>query len=187
MFFGAGGWISGCQTIAEYREPADAIERQVDLLPSAQDRDAARESFARYAAVLDAAKKREFPIGVAEFLLGAALLALTIRAIAGRSGARSMLVQVAAAQAALVLIAYFMTADVRNAWIAHNGLTGHLMAPPDSMERAMWHPGMLSAFFGAMWSSWIGMRTLLTVVAIVALTRQRTREFFEASTPVSQR
>jgi hypothetical protein len=187
MFFGAGGWISGCQTIAEYREPGGAVERQVEMLPTTEDREAARASYERYTAVLEAAKKRQFPIGIAEFLLGAAILALTIRAIAGRNGARTLLVQIMAAQAALVLVGYFLTGDVRNAWLSHYGFTGHLMSPPDSIERALWHPGMIEAFAGATWSAWIGVRSLLSVIAVVALTRQRTLDFFEASAPVSER
>jgi hypothetical protein len=188
MFFGAAGWISGCNTIAEYRDPNDAaFDHQIESLQTSQDRDAARDAHERYLSALDVAKKRQFPIGVAEFLIGAAMLALTIRAIAGRPGARSLLVQLTAGQATLVLVAYFITADARAAWLTQYGITGHLIFAPDSMERALWHPGFIQAIAGAVWSSWIGVRSLLSVIAVVALTRQRTRDFFEAIAPLSER
>jgi hypothetical protein len=187
MFFGAAGWISGCNTIAEYRDPNDAFEHQVEALQTSQDRDTARAAHERYLTALDGAKKRQFPVGVAEFLLGAAMLALTIRAIAGRPGARALLVQLTAGQATLVLVAYFLTSDARAAWLTQYGITGHLLVPPDPIERALWHPGMIEALAGAVWSAWIGVRSLLSVIAVVALTRQRTRDFFEAVAPLSER
>lgn len=187
MLFGAAGWMSGCQTIEEYRTPADAFEHQIEVLPTAEDREAARASHDRYQAVMDIAKTRQYPFGIAEFLLGAAMLALSARTFGGRAGARSMLVQVAVAQALLLVVAYFVTRDARDAWLTHIGVTGSLMSPPDSVERLLWRPGMVTAVASALWSTWLFVRTLLSAMAIVLLTRKQTTAFTDAGAPVSER
>jgi hypothetical protein len=187
MLFGAAGWMSGCQTIEEYRTPSDAFERQVEVLPTAEDRDTARASFERYQATLETAKRRQYPFGIAEFLLGAAMLALTARAFGGRPGSRTMLLQVTVAQAVVLVVAYFVTADARDAWLRHMGTTVSLMSPPDSAERLLWRPGVVTAVISAVWSSWTFVRTLLSVMAIVLLTRKSTVTFFDAGEPLSER
>jgi hypothetical protein len=179
--------MSGCQTIEEYRTPADAFEHQIEVLPTAEDRAAARASHDRYQAVMDTAKARQYPFGVAEFLLGAAMLGLSARTFGGRPGARSMLLQVTAAQALLLVVAYFVTKDAREAWLTHIGVTGSLMSPPDSVERLLWRPGMVTAVASSAWSTWLFVRTLLSAMAIVLLTRKQTTAFTDAGEPVSER
>ncbi len=187
MLFGAAGWMSGCQTIEEYRTPADAFEHQIEVLPTAEDRDTARASYEKYQGTMETAKVRQYPFGVAEFLLGAAMLALTARTFGGRAGARSMLLQVTAAQAILLVVAYFVTRDAREAWLVHIGVTVSMMSPPDSVERLLWRPGMVTAVASSVWSTWIFVRTLLSAMAIVLLTRKQTTAFTDAGEPVSER
>ncbi len=187
MFFGMAGWFSGCQTIEEYRTPADAFEHQIEMLPTAEDRDAARASYEKYQGAMETAKTRQYPFGVAEFLLGAAMLALSARLFGGRTGARSMLLQVTAAQALVLVVAYFATRDARDAWLLHLGVQISLTSPADSAERLMLRPGMVTAIASAAWSTWIFVRTLLSAMAIVLLTRKQTTAFTDAREPVSER
>ena len=184
--FGVAGWLSGCQTIEEYRAQPAAFEKQIEVLPTAEDRDTARASYEKYQASMETAKTRQYPFGVAEFLLGAAMLALTARTFGGRSGARSMLLQVTAAQAVLLVVAYFVTRDAREAWLVHIGVTGSMMSPPDSIERLSLRPGMVTAVASSFWSTWIFVRTLLSAMAIVLLTRKQTTAFTDAREPVSE-
>jgi hypothetical protein len=187
MVFGMAGWLSGCATIQEYRTPTDGFEQQVQQLPSAEDRDAARVAHERYQAAMDANKSRQYPLGVAEFLLGAAMMALTVRTFAGRTGARSMLLQVTAGQAVILVVAYFMTRDARDAFISLLGLMFHLSFPEETLQRMAWSPGICTVFFSSMWSTWIFVRTLLSAMAIVLLTRKQTTAFTDAGEPVSER
>jgi hypothetical protein len=60
----------------------------------------------------DRAKNRNFPFGVASFVLGTAMVILAARALGGRSSARSLLVQVVLAQAVFVLLRDWFLRDL---------------------------------------------------------------------------
>lgn len=187
MLFGMAGWFSGCATIQEYRAPNDGFEQQVQVLPIAAERDAARALHERYESRMETAKSRQYPLGVAEFLLGAAMIALTARTFAGRSGSRTLLLQVTGAQAVVLVIGYFATSETRDAFIAMLGLMFNLSFPAETPERLQFSPGIWAAVFSSMWSTWIFVRTLLSAMAIVLLTRKQTTAFTDAGEPVSER
>ena len=128
-------------------------------------------------------------MAAATFVLGAALLALAARGLAGKSNTRSALMQVVAAQSILVVASYFVTRDMANAeadWQYETALIHQReRLPPDQYQqvvptlRAMrrWAP-----------PGWLVFRTVASALIVVALSRPRAREFFEAAArPVSER
>jgi hypothetical protein len=157
--------------------------------PPAQGTDADRASIEsvreRLLETVDEQKSRLFPMSVAMILLGVTSMLFAFRAMAGRAGAREVLIQLVVAQAGLNLAAYPLLGATRNAELdleeahliggAHESMPAD--APPET-ERVMriqvamwrWRAPML-----------VALETLGAAFIVVALTRQKSRQFFEAA------
>lgn len=190
LLFGIGGWNDGCNTIAEYRDAHDDSSALVEGLSNATEIAAVEAATAEYIAVREAAKNRAFPLGVAAFLIGAALLTFSAQAMGGRSQARTLLLQLVAAQLILIIATSFLTADVwkvrtqqwRRAQIAHLRESTTDIAQVEQFEHIS---GRVMRLLGP---TYLLFRTLATSFILIALTRARTREFFDtAHGPVSER
>jgi hypothetical protein len=174
LLLGAGCWTEGCHRLAFYRGERDngAAEATATLKDDAA-RARAEALYRRFEEVSDADRRRAIPLAAATFVLGAALLALGARGLSGRSNARSALVQVVAAQAAVGVAAYVALINVTRAEMAwrvavassHSALIDRYAS---HIER-LYAPGM------------IVLRTLASVLIVVALTRAKSRAFFEAA------
>ena len=97
--------------------------------------------------------------------------------------------QVVAAQAVLVVAGFFVTRDMFNAeadWQYETALIHQReRQPPDEYARI--EPMLRSMRHWAP-PSWLVVRTVASVLIVVALSRPRSRAFFEASArPVSER
>ncbi len=182
LVFGAGCWTEGCGRLAFYRgDPEHGIVMNEGIKDEAE-RAHADQLYRRFVEISDKERSRSIPLAAATFVLGAALLALAARGLAGRSNTRSALMQVTAAQAAIVVLTYFATPNVRNAeldWQFESSLMKQKQSlPPDQYQEIVptvrfmrrWGPG-----------SWLVVRTLASALIVLALTRQRSREFFEAA------
>jgi hypothetical protein len=184
LVFGAGCWTEGCNRLAFYRGEREYSASLNASIHDEADRSHAESLFQRFVDVSDNARGRAVPLAAATFVLGAALLALAARGLAGKSNTRSALMQVVAAQAIVVAVNYFVTKDVRNAeldWEFESTLIHQREAlPPDQYEqvvptaRAMrrWAP-----------PAWLAFRTLASALIVFALSRPRSRAFFEAAAP----
>lgn len=190
LLFGIGGWNDGCNTISEYRDVRDDSTALVEGLSNAAEIAAVEAATAEYIAVREAAKNRAFPLGVAAFLLGAALLTFSAQAMGGRSQARTLLVQLVVAQLVLVIATSFLTADVwkartqqwRRAQIAHLHESTTDVAQVEQFEQIS---GKVMRLLGP---TYLLLRTLASSFILIALTRSRTRAFFDAAQgPVSER
>ncbi len=182
LVFGAGCWMDGCGRLAFYRGEQDQSLALNASIKADTDRNRAEALYHRFTEVADAARKRAIPLAAATFVLGAALLALGSRALAGKTNTRGALVQVVMAQAAVVGLAYYLTADIRNAeldWEMERTLIHQRETlPPDQYEQVV--PMMQSMrHYGV--PGWLVFRTLASALIIFALTRPRSREFFEAA------
>lgn len=115
---------------------------------------------------------------------------LSARAMSGRPGARGTLVQVTLVRAALVVASYFVTADVRRAEVDmmqaltlaryHEQAAQHdkpIDKQADEMlqEKVIPKMGHLLPPLGLAFSSFVSL------FVVVALTRARARQFFEAA------
>jgi hypothetical protein len=189
LVFGAGCWTEGCGRLAFFRGVRDhgaSIHAQIH---DADDRTKAEALYQSYVDAADRQRGRGIPLAAATFVLGAALLALAARGLAGKSNTRSALMQVVAAQAVVVLITYFVTREMRNAeadWDYQSVLYNqHERLPPDQFSEVVptihamrrWAP-----------PGWLAFRTLASALILFALSRPRSRDFFEAAArPVSER
>jgi hypothetical protein len=169
----------GCNDIGIYK--LDRHELTSTWLERARDvdQDAAGKIATRYFDALDAAKERVFPIGVAWFLLGAAMWGLAAGAMAGRGGARAGLVQVLLVHAVVIGVGYALTADVRRADLDARLAMASLEPAPSPSEREA------VRFASEHRTAFMLLPRVLRFVAyglvLVALTRRRTREFYEAA------
>lgn len=182
LVFGAGCWMDGCGRLAFYRGEQDQSLALNASIKADSDRNRAEALYHRFTEMADAKRGRAIPLAAATFVLGAALLALGSRALAGKTNTRGALVQVVIAQAAVVGVAYFLTADIRNAeldWEMERTLIHQRETlPPDQYEQVV--PMMQSMrHYGV--PGWLVVRTLASALIVFALTRPRSREFFEAA------
>jgi hypothetical protein len=182
LVFGAGCWMDGCGRLAFYRGEQDQSLALNASIKADTDRNRAEALYHRFTEVADAARKRAIPLAAATFVLGAALLALGSRGLAGKTNTRGALVQVVIAQAAVVGLAYYLTADIRNAeldWEMERTLIHQRETlPADQYEQVV--PMMQSMrHYGV--PGWLVFRTLASALIVFALTRPRSREFFEAA------
>ena len=189
LVFGAGCWTEGCGRLAFYRGETEHHANVTSTIRDDADRAQAEALYQRFVDVADMQRGRAIPMAAATFVLGAALLALAARGLAGKSNTRSALMQVVAAQAVVVVASYFATRDMWNAeadWQYETALIHQReRLPPDQYAevvptvRAMrrWAP-----------PGWLVFRTVASALIVVALSRPRSREFFEAAArPVSER
>jgi hypothetical protein len=188
LVFGAGCWTEGCGRLGFYRGERDQAQALNASIKSEADRTRAEALYHRFTEIADSARGRAIPMA-ATFVLGAALLALAARGLAGKTNTRSPLVQVVVAQAAIVVLAYFVTRDVRNAeldWeIERTLIHQRETLPPDQYEQVV---PMMHSMRAVAVPGWLIVRTLASALIVLALTRQRSRAFFEAAgSTVSER
>lgn len=182
LVFGAGCWTEGCGRLAFYRGEHDQSQALLASIKSDTDRTRAEALYQRFTEVADAARARAIPLAAAIFVLGAALLALASRGLAGKTNTRNALLQVTTAQAIVVVLAYFLTRDVRNAELdfemERTLIQQHETLPPDQYAQVV--PMMQSMRrYGV--PGWLVFRTLASALIVFALTRPRSRQFFEAA------
>jgi hypothetical protein len=177
LALGLSGGYSGCATWAIYHGEIPRSDI-VAGFTSDTDRDAVGAAWDRLVAAYDAAAPHEYPMGIALLLVSAALVLFAMRGMAGRGSARNILMQLVIVQAVLYVVEYFLTTGIRAAdldlyaakqiAVTHDPEVEQLMA---LVKRAPW---LLS--FGLI------VRTFASALIVFALTRQRSREFFEATT-----
>ena len=114
-----------------------------------------------------------FPLSVAEAILGGLLVIASGLAMSGRRGSRSLAIQAIAANVLLAVVAYIATQRVRAAWIdivARAALTLPAAAPQRDAAALLWATRIKLVL----------LEVFPLLLAWLALTRQRTRVFFDA-------
>lgn len=187
LFFGAGGWTDGCNRLAFFRGERQHLTDLVSQIPSSEDRAHSQALYDSWIETADNARGRGVPLAAGTFVLGAALLLLAARGLAGRGNARSALMQVVTAQAILVAVSYFVLRDVWKAedtWQYYTGLVlKREEAPPDAFPQVV-----KLIHFVQRWEppAWLAFRSFASLLILVALSRPRARTFFETpSDPLS--
>lgn len=173
----------GWGTIMLYREPLDMSQVGTGIVDSA-DRAAVQAATEAYVRAIDAAKPRGWPIAVGSLLLGGAMVIFAMRALGGSAGARAALLQLVVAQAGLNAASHWLLRDVLDAEVGmgvaqqvatvHESIRDRALAD-DTMRRTM-------AMARAINPLKLVLSTLGSALVVVALTRRRARDFFEAST-----
>ena len=182
LALGMTGACNGWAAVTLYREPID-VSLSGQGISDPADRAAVEARVESLVRTLDGAKSRGLPIAVAGLLLGSAMVMFSMRALGGSRGARALLVQLAVAQAGLNGASYWLLRDVMDAdtrWLeAREIADAHEQVPDRSRadERLRATLGLVRA------RNPIGLvlSTLGSVLVVVALTRRRSREFFDAA------
>lgn len=190
LVIGAGCWTEGCGRLSFYRgETERHTVRDTQEIKDDASRARVEARYRRFVEVADDTRKRAVPFAAGIFVLGAALLALSARGLMGRPSARSALVQVLAAQAIAVGAEHWVLRDMLRAetdWHIE-----HMLAKQKEQRPPEQYPSSVQAadIYRRYWPpAWLAFRTLASGLIVFALTRQRSREFFQAAEdPVSER
>ena len=183
LALGTTGACSGWSTVTLYRESID-VAAASEGIADPDDRAAVESRIDAYVRTLDAAKSRGWPLGVAALLIGGAIVFVAWRAMSGSGGARAALVQLVVAQAGLNAASFWLMRDVFDAdprvFEARQAADLHERVPDkpraDEMSRAA--VSMLRAANPVA----LALRTLGSALVVIALTRRRSRDFFDAAT-----
>jgi hypothetical protein len=185
LALGMMGGYSGCATFTLYRAPevaaATRIAQTRDIADEA-DRAAVQARFDAYIEALDAAKARGWPLAVATLLLGSAIVFFGMRTIGGSGGGRVALVQLVFVQAGLTVASAWLMRDVDQAQLRFNDakVSADARATYDRRE-ADQYMRVVERASHAFIPVEIVLRTLGSMFVIIALTRRRSREFFDAA------
>lgn len=169
---------SGWKLISLYRERIDPVQAGRGVADEAE-RAVVVSRFEAFIRALDAEKSRGWPIGVGALVLGTAVTIFSMRALGGSRGARAALVQLLVAQAGLDVASHFLLRDVEQAemaaGIAIDFARGHeaFANPTRAEEEASVLARLAIPVF-------LGLRTLGSALVVLALTRRRSRDFFDA-------
>jgi hypothetical protein len=181
--FGATGGCAELSFMRGSQQLPDALEEQTEAQTEPLERLPLVMEKARLAALAEH-HRQAFPLSAAQLLLCALLALVSGAAIAGRRGSRVQALQIVAANAALALLAYLLLSPVRDA-----------VAEAVANDIAQFGPGSLAELddgtgAATTWRSlyhWGEILRLLLLEAVVfgsaalALTRQRTKDFFAAA------
>lgn len=180
--FGAAGFVGGCNdTMKLQQQHIDASEEIPPNgigQPNETQRAAQLAAQEVYDEVVLSMTPRLFPLSVATFILGGALVLFTARAMAGRGSARSTVIQIALVQGILSIVSFAMTKHLREAQITLAiADTANSGAPQDAVD--FWVPN-LPVVFRVATVGVLVVRNVIAALIVVALTRTRTKEFFAA-------
>ncbi len=182
LALGTTGACSGWSTVTLYREPIDPSVAAQGITDDG-DRATVSSRVEAYVHTLDAAKSRGWPLGVATLLVGGAMMIFAMRALGGSGGARTALVQLVVAQAGLNVASYWLMRDVFDADLrvfeARQAAEIHerIREKPRADEMSRTTVAILRAANPVA----IALRTIGSALVVVALTRRRSRDFFDAS------
>lgn len=186
--FGVGCWMEGCARLGFYRGEREQYVAQTEAVPDDADRGRSEQLYQRFIEASDVTRGRGVPLAAATFVLGAALLALAARGLAGKANTRAALMQVIAAQAIVVAATFFATRDMRRAEDDWQYQTA-LFQRRDKIPQDQYVDVTTTLNILKRWAppGWLALRSLASVLIILALSRPRSREFFDAARPVSER
>jgi hypothetical protein len=177
--FGAAAFVDGCNNIMLLRQGNLDLADKFGSVADEGVRAAQIAATEQYFDVWFAAHNRLFPLNVASFLLGAALVWAAARAMAGRAAARGPVMQIALAQAALAIVTYILTPDVRAAQIAL--ALSQVRDSGGDADAIAWVTRNYPKIARVLMTGFLVARSLFALAIVFCLTRVRSREFFEAT------
>jgi hypothetical protein len=181
LALGTAGAFQGWGTYVSYREPVDPSRAGAAIADEA-DRLAVVARVEAYVQTLDAAKPRAWPLGVATMLLGSAIFVFAVRALGGSGRARALLVQLVVVQAAANAASYWLMRDVFEADLrvreAEDAAESREHVPERDRAAVLRAAGKARR---AAYPIAFAVDTLTSALIIVALTRRKSRDFFDAA------
>jgi hypothetical protein len=184
LALGTTGASSGWTIVEMYRETIDPSNAGRNVSDEA-DRAAVIARFEAYLRVLDAARSRGWPVGVGMLVLGTGVLVAAVRTLGGRRGARPLLLQLVVAQATLSAASYWLMGDVVEAQLrwdeTRQAADVHESFSQQQHEYADEALRLGDKLIRARPRIELALGTLCSALVVLALTRQRARDFFDAS------
>ncbi|MGH7439759.1 MAG: hypothetical protein ACRENE_29055 [Polyangiaceae bacterium] len=185
LAMGTAGASSGWALFETYREPIDPTLAGQGVADEG-DRAAVVARYEAYLKVLDRARSRGWPIAVGMLVLGTGVLVGAVRTLGGRRGARPLLLQLVVAQAVLSGVSYLALGDVLDAEVrlreARQAAEVHRQFPQeDQHEYADQVLHMSRKLLRVQARVELAIGTLCSGLIVLALTRRRARDFFDAS------
>jgi hypothetical protein len=181
LALGTAGAFQGWATYVTYHDPIDLSAVGSEIADEA-DRAAVITRVQSFVQVLDSAKSRMWPLGVASLLLGSAMFVFAMRALGGSAGARVALVQLVLAQAGANAASYFLLRDVFDADLrvreAEDAARAREQIPEHDRAEYLHLEGKVRR---ASYSVAVVLDTLTSALIIFGLTRRRSLEYFEAA------
>ncbi len=181
LAIGTAGAFEGWSTFLSYHDTIDPTLIGAGI-PDEADRLAVIARFEGYLQVLDTAKSRAWPLGVAALVLGTAVFVFGMRALGGSGTARAVLVQLVVVQAGTNAASYWLLRDVFDAELrlraAQDAAVSHDTATVPERDQAE----VLRATAKvrrAYYPIALALDTLSSALIVVALTRRRSRAFFD--------
>jgi hypothetical protein len=172
LLLGTSGASAGWSRMVLYREPVDPSFEGEGIADEAE-REAIVTRAKAWLHALDDAKPRGWPLGVATLILGGAVFVFAMRTLGGSSTARSALVQLVIAQAAVNLTDHWL---LRDFWEANARL---LLAKQAALAHEHVDPALLRETTPIV-PIVIALETLGSTLVVFGLTRRRSRQFLEA-------
>lgn len=186
---GVSGLMSGCSTVMVLQQDSIA-DISTELEKQGSPGPVQTVWVAIYSAQFKAtieAHAVTFPLNAAKLLLSGLLVVASVLAMGGRPGARPLALQALAANAVLAAIDYALTRSVRASWIEAASRVGDMMPRPFENTKDLEAQGALLRLITSRHFWWWFERIRLMVIdlgifgfAAFALTRQRTKVFFDA-------
>jgi hypothetical protein len=179
LALGTAGAFEGWSRFVSYHDAIDPTIIGAGIADEA-DRLAVIARFEAYLQVLDMAKSRAWPLGVATLVLGTAIFVFAMRALSGSTGARAVLVQLIVAQAGTNAASYWLLRDVFEAELRLREATDAAASRESVPERDQAEVLRAAAKMRrAGYPIALALDTLGSALIVVALTRRRTRAFFD--------
>jgi hypothetical protein len=187
---GVSGLMSGCSTVMVLQQDSVAdITNELGKQGAGNDPVQAMW-VAIYSAQFKATVEAHavtFPLSVAKLLLSALLVVTSVLAMGGRPGVRTLALQALAANAALAALDFALTRSVRASWIEAVGRVGDMLPRTIEQRDELQAQGAALRLITSRQFWWWFERIRFAIIdlgifgfAAIALTRQRTKVFFEA-------
>lgn len=174
--FGMVGSCRGASVMGFYLAKTDPVlPEPVGGTPD--DRETYRRAGEQSLAARNAIRRYAFPLGVADFLVGSALVLFAMRAFARRNHARMAMLQLLAVQAGLQVASHIVWRDTWSATVDFRIAQERVQAR--ASPRALGDPRVLHTWFRYEQYLELGATTAGRLLLLVALTRARAKEVLD--------
>jgi hypothetical protein len=179
LILGTAGAYEGWSRFLAYHDTFDPTLIGAGIADEA-DRLAVVARFEAFLQVLDVAKSRAWPLGVAALVLGTAVFVFAMRALGGSGTARAVLVQLIVAQAGTNAAGYWLLRDLFEADLrlhdAMDAAVSRDSVPQQDQPEVL---RTMAKVRRAYYPIALALDTLGSALIVIALTRRRSRAFFD--------
>lgn len=173
----------GCGMVGYYRGAVPLVDQPIADGVTDEDRAMIQAAALEVEAAREQDKKILFPLAAASLVLGMAMFAFATAAMAGRDGARRAVTQLVAVRAVMLAVELATTKREREAeaHLKRAHVVADWRSHPQGEQVIAQHDALAARFGNSIAVGGVVVRILLFGMVVLALTRQRTRAFYEAA------